>query len=173
MKRSIVLITLLSLPIHNLKAAEDYSGSRIGVGYGTTIIEKLSTHLFDYGDGAKFEYGYDINRIFGLKVAYELNQESSVNLQGESVKFGTDIGYAINVSRWDIKPYAFIGVAQYSETRDAISDERLSSSNTTPVFGMGVRANLDSGLYVDLNLDMMEMDTNIAGQSALTLGYKF
>ncbi len=173
MKKTVIAFIVLSLPTLSAQANEEYSGSRIGIGYNTTFIEKLGTHYFDYGDGIKLEYGYDINRIVGIKTSYEANQENGISLKGETVKIGADLGYAFDLNGWDIKPYGFLGVAHYSEERNNIAEERVSTSNSSAVVGMGVRANFDVGIYVDVNFDMLEMDSHFSGQSALTVGYKF
>ncbi|HEY7866705.1 MAG TPA: outer membrane beta-barrel protein, partial [Psychromonas sp.] len=54
-------------------SADDFSGSRVGLGISQTdlTVEDDGYEVWDddYGNGFKLEYGYDFNRIVGFDVS--------------------------------------------------------------------------------------------------------
>jgi attachment invasion locus protein len=162
-------------------SADDFSGSRIGLGISETSLSEeeygVETADGDYGDGFKLEYGYDFNRIVGFDVSYETNEETEKRekLEGGTLKVGADIGYAFPIQDAFLKPYGKIGFVAYSQ--DLISDSGKSKYKDNSVFaGLGLRFQY-SHFYADINLDYFVLEDDefdsIFTQAAVTAGYKF
>ena len=162
-------------------SADDFSGSRVGLGISQTSLSEeeygIEVADGDHGDGFKLEYGYDFNRIVGFDVSYETNEdtEKRVKLEGGTFKVGADIGYAFPIKDVFLKPYGKIGFVSYSQ--DIISDSGKSKQKDNSGFaGLGLRFQY-SHFYADINLDYYileedEFDSRFT-QTALTAGYKF
>ncbi|MDD1795330.1 porin family protein, partial [Enterovibrio sp. ZSDZ42] len=167
-------------------AANDFSGHRVGIGFTTTDIENTQGERVDWGSGFKLEYGYDINRIFGVNLSYSNTSDSvqyyfnsqrfGADLSTNTFKFDADIGYTFQQNNFSIKPYGAVGFANYKDTLDIHFGDSNSSSRSykesAPYFGIGVRGALTQGLYADLRLDYL-MDDAYTDQFSLTVGYKF
>jgi len=162
-------------------SADDFSGSRVGLGISQTdlTVEDDGYEIADgdYGDGFKLEYGYDFNRIVGLGISYETNDDKvdGVKLEGETIKVGADIGYAFPIQDAFLKPYGKVGIAFYSQELSFNSDKYEYNDNS--VFaGLGLRFQY-SHFYADMNVDyfvLEEMGADLEfTQAALTAGYKF
>ncbi|CZF79648.1 hypothetical protein GCE9029_01580 [Grimontia celer] len=185
MKKAVLASTIFLLPFAAF--ANDYSGHRVGIGYVETEIENTVGSRVDWGTGFKLEYGYDINKIFGVNFSYN-NTSDSVNLQhqGQTIlgadqkrhtfKLDTDIGYTFDVRGFLIKPYGAIGIASYTENQDInVADNSSMShsfSDTAVYFGGGVRASLPQGLYADIRADFLA-DDDMTDQVSLSIGYRF
>lgn len=172
---------LLALFSANSMAANDFSGSRVGVGLSKTslTVESYGSEDWDgdYGNGFKLEYGYDFNQIIGLGISYETNNDTlfDVELEGESIKVGVDLGYAFPIQDAFIKPYGKLGFVSYSE--DYFTDGYRGDFDDSSVFaGLGVRFQY-SHFYADLDVDFYTLEDGPYDlyyvQSALTAGYKF
>ena len=165
-------------------ANTDYSGHRIGMGFVSSEVDHLDSNYTksDLGNGLKFEYGYDINRIFGVNVAMDTSKDDEsyhgygYDSKVSTFKIDSDIGYAFLLDGFNIKPYGAIGIARVEEKLtlkepgDSIS---LKNKETSLLLGTGVRANFDFGLYTDLRFNFIMMDDYDIDQLSLTVGYKF
>lgn len=169
------LFTLALTPSVSASIFEDneFSGHRIGGGYSNTELV-FDNRGADWGDGIKLEYGYDINQIFGINASYQNNNGSKygVDLDGSTLKIDSDIGYTFKFEEWSVKPYGAVGLARVNEklSYDSISD---SFKEISLMGGMGVRANLNMGLYTDLRYDFFNIDNQDQDQLSLTVGYRF
>ncbi|MFT6984674.1 MAG: attachment invasion locus protein [Psychromonas sp.] len=169
---------LLALFSANSMAANDFSGSRLGLGLSKTSVSdgyyEYRSEDYDYGDGFKFEYGYDFNQIVGLGVSYETNNDDNFfngELEGRAIKVGADIGYAFPIQDVFLKPYGKIGFVSYSEDFSIGSDS--SEFDDSSIFaGLGVRFQY-SHFYTDLSMDFYTLENIDFVQTALTAGYKF
>lgn len=165
-------------------AQKDYSGHRIGFGIVSSEVDHLDSNFSrsDLGNGLKLEYGYDINRIFGVNISSDTSKEDE-NFEGygyetkvSTFKIDTDIGYAFFLNGFDVKPYGAIGFARVEEkitlnTPDGSAS--IKDNNTSLLLGTGVRANFDFGLYTDLRFNFIMMDDYDIDQLSFTAGYKF
>lgn len=153
--------------------ANEFSGHRVGGGYSNTDLI-LDNRALDWGDGIKLEYGYDINQIVGINASYQNNNGSKhgIDLDGSTLKVDSDIGYTFQFEEWSVKPYGAVGLARVNEkaSYDGYSD---SFKEISLMGGMGVRANLDMGLYTDLRYDFFNVDHQDQDQLSLTVGYRF
>lgn len=157
--------------------AEDYndvSGHRIGLGYSNTDLVVGYSGL-DWGDGIKLEYGYDINRIVGINLSYQNNSNSAfgADIDGNNVKFDTDLGYMFSLDGWSIKPYGAVGLVRVDETISFANYTPDSFTETSLMGGLGVRATLDMGVYADLRYDFYNVESVDMDQLSITFGYKF
>ncbi|MGF1764798.1 porin family protein [Aliivibrio kagoshimensis] len=182
----VISIFSISSPFSFALADDDYQGHRIGAGFSTTAVylDTLFTNdWYDYGSGFKVEYGYDINRIFGINLSYETNKDAvsisnlSSSMDGTTFKINSDIGYAFLLNGWAIKPYGSVGLVSYKEEGRVSCGSNCSInskySDNTLSLGAGVRAHLDSGLYADFRNDFFVTDNEDIAQLSLTLGYRF
>ncbi|GEK14240.1 porin family protein [Aliivibrio fischeri] len=169
------LFTLALTPSVSASIFEDneFSGHRIGGGYSNTELV-FDNRGADWGDGIKLEYGYDINQIFGINASYQNNNGSKygVDLDGSTLKIDSDIGYTFKFEEWSVKPYGAVGLARVNEklSYDGHSD---TFKEISLMGGMGVRANLNMGLYTDLRYDFFNVDNQDQDQLSLTVGYRF
>lgn len=161
--------------------ANDFSGSRVGLGLSKTsvTVEYNEVEIWDgdYGNGFKLEYGYDFNQIIGVGISYETNEDTIFNgeLEGSSIKVGADIGYAFPIQEVFLKPYGKLGFVSYSEEYSIDNDSTEFDDNS--VFaGLGVRFQY-SHFYTDLSVDFYVLEDGPLDigyvQTALTAGYKF
>lgn len=166
-------------------ADQPYQGHRIGVGISSG---KMDSFYFegdsdDIGSGLKLEYGYDINRIFGLNVSLDKNKDDEDSWLGKyesdvtALKVDADIGYAFEFNDFTLKPYGAIGFARIKDKTSftpAVGDKEFYSSNEGALLlGTGVRVSFDFGLYADLRSNYMILEHYDMDQLSLTIGYKF
>ena len=149
--------------------ADDFSGSRIGIGYSKTSIED-EQDVSESGKGIKVEYGYDFNRVIALDVSYETANDSFDNItdaEGSTVKVAADIGYAFYSEKVFFRPYGKVGFVSYSE-----GDYEEQSA----FIGLGLRYQYID-VYADLGVDTFILDNNGEDytfvETAFTIGYKF
>ncbi|WP_283131017.1 porin family protein [Enterovibrio norvegicus] len=186
MKKTLAVGTAFILSFSAVSIADDFSGHRVGIGFISTDIENSQGERVDWGSGVKIEYGYDINRIFGVNLSYSNTSDSvqysynsqryGSDLSTSTFKFDTDIGYTFQHDNFAIKPYGALGVASYKDKLDIhlgdANSTSLSYSDSAPYFGIGVRGSLDHGIYADLRLDYL-LDDVYTDQFSLSVGYKF
>ena len=170
------LFTLALTPSVSASIFEDneFSGHRVGGGYSNTDLI-FDNHSFDYGDGIKLEYGYDINQIVGINASYQNNNESKfgTDLNGSTFKIDSDIGYTFQLEGWSVKPYGAVGLARTHEKWSYSDGDSDSYKDVSLMGGMGARANFDMGLYTDLRYDFFNVDNQDVDQLSLTVGYRF
>ncbi len=151
--------------------------ARIGIGYSDTNVEDFTNQDLDFGSGIKIEAGYDINRVFGVQTSLEWNEGSQdfVTIEGMTWKLGGDIGYQLDVDKkLQVKPYAVLGVAYYSqETHSILPTKSFDSTNLYT--GFGLRATWEQGLYAAVEYSYTpEVNTYIdMYQFSATIGMKF
>lgn len=151
--------------------------ARIGIGYSDTNVEDFINQDLDYGSGIKIEAGYDINRVFGVHTSLEWNEgsEGFVTIEGVTWKVGGDIGYQFDAGKMlQVKPYAMLGVANYSQETHALFT-KASFDSTDLYTGFGVRATSKQGLYAAVEYSYTpEVNTHIdMYQLSVTIGMKF
>ncbi|MGF1696859.1 porin family protein [Vibrio lamellibrachiae] len=178
---TIITAALLSTPA---LANTFESQHRVGLGYASTDLYFSDTDSsLDWGNGIKFEYGYEFNRIVGINTSYSQNNEtffSGFKMEGSSFKLDTDIGYKFLLDGFSIKPYGAIGVIRYSEKYTISNgvDSASESWNDTNLFiGTGVRAEIGQNFYTDIRFDFTYFNDGIDDvdydQFSWTVGYKF
>lgn len=183
MKKTILASTLLALSFG--AAASEYNGHRIGAGISNlTLSDNSSFNVPDWklGNGIKLEYGYDFNEIVGINVSYTNHSddvsvpdiEHSVNYKSSSLKVDADIGYAFQLDGFAIKPYGAIGLTSTSEDLDTNSSwGNVYGGYSNLHVGMGVRAQLDMGMYADFRYDLGTYDDIDTDYVSFTVGYRF
>ena len=140
------------------------SGHRFGIGLQNSAYLPKNIVLV--------EYGYEFNSIVGFNLSgssySDYYYEDLLKYDGTYVRVASDIGYTFTFNGWDLKPYSLIGLVNLNESNT------LSNSSTTKLqMGAGIRATLDSGLYIDLSAKTMDLDQRDGNESSLTIGYKF
>ncbi|WP_367987136.1 porin family protein [Vibrio sp. NTOU-M3] len=174
---TILATTLLSAtPV----LANNIEGHRVGLGFLTSNIEEVP---FDYDystKGFKLEYGYDINRIFGLNLSYAKGSgsyASPVDTDTSSFKIDTDIGYTFIFNNFNIKPYGALGWTKFSEDISVLGHDVYDWNDSSLFLGAGARAQFGDHFYTDFRMDFMNMkdagDDVFIDQFSLTVGYKF
>ncbi|WP_192890010.1 porin family protein [Vibrio bathopelagicus] len=181
MKLFTKMVALISITAaSSAYAQKDYSGHRIGFGIVSSEVDHLDSDFSrsDLGSGLKLEYGYDINRIFGINISSDTSKDDN-NFEGfeyetkvSTIKVDSDIGYAFFLNKFDIKPYGAIGLARVEE-KITVHSGSIKSNSTSLLLGTGVRANFNFGLYSDLRFNFIMMDDYDIDQLSLTVGYKF
>ncbi|MCW8332343.1 porin family protein [Vibrio paucivorans] len=183
MKAALTALIATSL-LSTTAFANNFEQHRIGLGYTKTSIDLVNAPLAgDWGNGFKLEYGYEFNRIVGLNVSYGKNKDSSIagidgfNIDGSTFKLDTDIGYKFLLGNFNIKPYAAIGLANYSEkTSWGYIQEKWSDSSL--FLGLGVRGEIGRNIYSDIRFDYAGFDGDVwddadFDQFSWTIGYRF
>lgn len=182
MKKAALSISLLtSLVLSTSAFADEFTGLRLGVGYSDTSIKVNSDAGNESGDskGLKVEAGFDFNRVVGLNASYEMvnntldNFVNDSDVEGHSIKIGTDLGYAFYSKNVFFKPYAAVGFVSYS-----VDDTDFDGESAFA--GVGLRYHYKN-LYADLGVDCYFIDgDDVDGvdnyrfiQGAATIGYKF
>lgn len=153
--------------------ASENSGHRIGLGFSKTDINGPGLDG-SWGDGIKLEYGYDINRVFGINVSFSKHKDSGLgySVDGTTFKMDTDIGYKFDLEGFAVKPYLALGFASLEEDIKFVGMEGVDSSST--IFsGLGVRGDIGQHFYTDLRLDLPMFDDYEYDQVSLTFGYRF
>ncbi|MGY3570563.1 porin family protein [Vibrio paucivorans] len=184
MKAALTTLFATSLLSTAVFANNFESQHRVGLGYTKTSIDFVDVGLSgDWGNGFKLEYGYEFNHIVGLNISYGKNKDSasdaygSVKLDGSTLKLDTDIGYKFMLDGFNIKPYAAIGVARYTE--DVRVDNLGYKWNDAGLFlGFGVRGEIGQHIYSDIRFDYAGFDGDLWGnadfdQFSWTIGYRF
>lgn len=157
----------------------DFSGHRIGMGGANAAY--LDANIF------VFDYGYEFNRYIGFMLSgssydddYDIGIPSSGGVttlknDGSYTRVATDIGYTFDLKGFDLKPYVSTGIIYLSE-----STGLENNSETKFQYGVGLRATLDVGVYIDASYKMANLDSWIDSTSErdgeeaiLTIGYKF
>ncbi len=189
--RKFVVLIALSLLISGQAFAKEFRGSRVGVGYGFTMGDYDNSNDIWYdgksGGGLALTYGYDFNRIVGLNINYQGNKgtEDKSELNGTSSSFDLDIGWAMDFDSWYLKPYGAIGYGKhlqdikqykgqscsYGVCSDIHSEGSFNQSGL--LIGLGLRAQLKNGAYIELRDDAIVTEDTLTGRTALIAGYKF
>ena len=156
--------------LRDYQSKKDFSGHRIGIG----IVD--ARYVSD--NVVKFEYGYEFNGVAGFNLSGSSHDENIsdtvLKYDGTYTQVSTDLGYTFDLRGFDLKPYVLLGLMNISESVTLDND-----SNVVFQAGIGLRATLDFGIYLDLsiknaNLDDFSILTDRDGmESALTMGYKF
>ncbi|TEW55689.1 porin family protein [Psychromonas sp. RZ22] len=181
----LISCVLLSLLFLNPVIADDYTGSRFGGGYSQSNIYIDALNMSsDDGVGFKLEYGYDLNLLVSFNFSYEANDEkfNSIDGEGQTLKLGGDLGYAISMQKAYLKPYVTLGYLLYTEERvdnnpsDPTKDPHSIFNDNTFYYGVGLRFQYID-FYTDLSFDMFNInDSNYDysfKQTAVTIGIKF
>lgn len=167
-KQTINLLAAVVMISSTAVYADD--GFRIGIG-----VSGIAADSGDYetNTSIKVEAGYDFNQIVGLHASYEkLDGEYALNnFDGGAFKVGLDIGYKIQLSIFDLKPYAKIGVNFIDISSGDLSN--LIDDGASPYYGVGVRGSI-ALFYVDLSAELVDTgwgDSESTG--SLTIGMVF
>lgn len=174
-------------------SANAFGGMRIGAGISQTEVEaefKFDDPAmenfdadFDYGDGYKFELGYDFNEVVGVGTSYETNTGTvfeSGEVDTSTIKLSVDLGYAFSIYSFYLKPYAKLGYKFYLDDTSGWLTEEYNSDDF--FYGAGLRLQYRA-FYVDGAIDYfssdfsnddetVHVDYNYT-QMGLTVGYKF
>ncbi|CAH0532632.1 hypothetical protein VST7929_00472 [Vibrio stylophorae] len=182
--KKILLTACLSAALCAPAMADD-SGFRMGVGYTFTKAEVdvlgLST---SYGDGIKWELGYDFNRFLSITASYETNKgdtdivevagtpgdpgatppvpatpDQFYQADGKTLKTGVELGYGFefnsDIQNGYVRPYLSAGYLYYEE--DTIDSD-------TFYYGVGIHFQGDSGAYINVSYDFASLDKfNVSG----------
>ncbi|WP_159065040.1 outer membrane beta-barrel protein [Thaumasiovibrio subtropicus] len=171
MKNKLALTLLASLI--SSTAFAHVQGHRVGIGFSSMEADNHS-----YGDGLLLEYGYDFNQIFGLHFVYERNSDISVGSwkgDGDTFKFGADIGYAFEVEGAAIKPFFRLGFFSYDESGFGCQWNGCWStkySDSGVYTGLGVRGMIGPG-YVEIGKDFFDIDNIDADHFHIKFGMNF
>lgn len=176
--KKIALCSVLTIILPGVASAESFEGVRVGAGYSHS--EEDGENL---GNGFKAELGYDFNQIVGASISYEESSTDTaitfngtdydLDVDGQALKLGVDLGYAFPLQEAFLKPYIKLGYQFYNlevVSADFVDDEAL-------YYGVGVRFQYKR-FYSDLSFDTSEINSVIdtsadLTQTALTIGYKF
>ncbi|MEH6454082.1 MAG: porin family protein [Psychromonas sp.] len=155
-------------------AAEDVSGHRVGAGYNKVKDVTYSDYSYTRGTGIQLEYGYDINKVFGLNVAFATHNENAagLDLDGFSFKLNSDIGYTFVFDSFSIKPYGAIGLINLHEEYSYGSLD-YSGSESSLTLGIGTRAVINKHFYADIRYDITALEHVDLDILSFTVGYKF
>ncbi|SEF85162.1 porin family protein [Vibrio hangzhouensis] len=178
--KKLVLAVAISAMSASAFANTEFTGHRVGLGASGLEFSE-SGYNWDLGTGLKLEYGYDFNHIFGLNVSYAWNQDDvslpdyigNVDYRARTFKIDSDIGYAFELENLWLKPYGAIGLAYVNDEVETQNNGTFSGSESTLFLGLGVRAQLNMGLYADLRYDMPSFSGVDADYLSFTLGYRF
>ncbi|MFH0262723.1 porin family protein [Vibrio barjaei] len=173
--KKLFLATAIAATSTGAFANADFSGHRVGIG-ASNLKFAYSGASWDIGTGVKVEYGYDFNQIFGINASYTWNQntfDEHLDYKARTLKVDTDIGYAFDVGQAWVKPYGVVGLAFVSDEANTTDLGKLTGNDTSVYLGVGVRAQLDMGLYADLRYDLPTFDVLEADYLSFTVGYKF
>ncbi|WP_261833510.1 porin family protein [Vibrio ishigakensis] len=169
------LLLLFSLPTQ----AEEFRGHRFGAGYSNSEIQVGDTEQ-SWGEGLKYEYGYDFNKLVGFNFSYEYNEAHDmfeglgVDVEGRTFKSSLDFGYTFVFEYLAIKPYALLGAAYMKNRQDFHTVQGVHTfkhEETSFNYGGGVRLQMRNGIYSDLRFDVQEQYD--IRQFSWTLGYRF
>lgn len=159
--------------------AEEFRGHRFGAGYSNSEIQVGDTEQ-SWGEGLKYEYGYDFNRYIGFNFSYEYNEAHDmfegfgVDVEGRTFKGSLDLGYTFVFEHLAIKPYALLGSA-YMKNRQEFHTPKgmhvFKHEEASFNYGGGVRLQMRNGIYSDLRFDVQ--DQYDIRQFSWTLGYRF
>jgi len=204
MKKATLLITILSVLTTGTvsaksgeRATNTFEGMRIGAGISETGVEakfKFDDPAiegfaadFDYGDGYKFELGYDFNEVVGVGASYETNTGTITNnffgtgnVDASTIKLSIDLGYAFYFDSFYVKPYAKLGYKFYlDDTSDWVTEEYNSDDF---FYGAGLRLQYQA-IYIDATIDYFSTDFSNDDETihvvydytqvGVTIGYKF
>lgn len=177
MKKLILSTSLLAFTsLSSAQTQHEYSGHRVSLGANyATLYDFTNSEYSDYGGGLHLGYGYDINRIVGVNLEYDQANYSFAAYKEKlhSWKLSSEIGYAFIFNSWSIKPFGSVGLAYNNLDYKGYGFDGNESLGVSPLFGTGVRAELNNGLFAELKSNLMfDSDLDI-GQVALSIGYKF
>lgn len=172
-KLKLLLITIPFISSFSF-ATEDVSGHRVGAGYNKVKDTTYGGDSFTRGTGIQLEYGYDINKVFGLNAAFATHNESAVglDLDGYSLKLNSDIGYTFIFDSFSIKPYGAIGLINLHEEY-SYGSLWHSGSESSLTLGIGTRAVFNKHFYADIRYDITSLEHVDLDTLSFTVGYKF
>lgn len=147
MKKSILLLALLSACSYANAAANDVSGVYLGGGFGTTDFDDDggfgAANINDNDSTFKLIGGYQFNRIVAVEMQYtkygdlkltHYNSPINGTVEHSSVSLAANVGYTFD-SGW--RPFAIAGLGSIEQSGKAygLSD---SDSGTSFHYGAGV-----------------------------------
>ncbi|MEZ8861896.1 porin family protein [Vibrio sp. 10N.247.311.51] len=190
MKSKILLPLALSIASASA-VANEFGGSRFGVGYAWTGVDYDTSSTWydgDTGNGLALTYGYDFNRVVGMNLNYYQNEGSvdKSEFSGSTFSMDLDIGWAFNLGHWSLKPYGAIGFGSHNQDikeftgtscslgvcNDHFKESSVDGSGLS--IGLGIRAQMNNGIFFELRDDALFVDSySLAGRTSLIAGYKF
>ncbi|GLR74181.1 porin family protein [Aliivibrio sifiae] len=147
MKKSILLLALLSACSYANATTNDVSGVYLGGGFGTTNFDDDggfgSANVDEDGSTFKLIGGYQFNRIVAVEMQYSKYGDLKVNgpysllhgtVEHSSISLAANVGYTFD-SGW--RPFAIAGLGSIKQSGKAygLSD---SDSGTSFRYGAGV-----------------------------------
>ena len=194
--KKIILCSVVGVLLSNPVFSDDFSGSRLGIGYSSSQFVSNDTSedpsfSLGMGGGVKLEYGYDFNNIVGIDISYEKNDFSTStgdpdeddSFDGDTLKLGADLGYAFSLKEIDgyWKPYIKLGYYSFDQKFTLDGDSGSKNKNAL-YYGLGFRFEYNH-VYADISFDTLNVNlyTDADGeksndqitQTAFTIGYKF
>ena len=149
MKKSILLLALLSACSYANAAANDVSGVYLGGGFGTTNFDDDggfgSANVDEDGSTFKLIGGYQFNRIVAVEMQYSKYGDLKVNapysllhgtVEHSSISLAANVGYTFD-SGW--RPFAIAGLGSIDQSYKGEGLGLKANDNGTAFhFGAGV-----------------------------------